>query len=213
MKRIAEDTHARSQAAACACCHARAAAEQPQSRPGTNGPDVATERSASPGTPATATTPGPTRRVVAATAFGALAAGALAACGGGADDPVPTTQPSANGGGSSAGSGAGGSATGGGGSGDVIAKVADIPVGGAINGQTPDGTKVILSQPSAGKVVAFDARCPHQGCTVAPSGDKLLCPCHGSSFKTDDGSVITGPATSGLSEVTVSVDGEDVVAG
>jgi cytochrome b6-f complex iron-sulfur subunit len=153
---------------------------------------------------------GPTRRVVAASGLGVLAAGALAACGGDAD-PIPTTQPSAGKTGSAS-AGGSPSATEGSGGG-AIAKIADIPVGGAIHGQTAGGTKVILSQPQAGEVVAFDARCPHQGCTVAPSGDKLRCPCHGSTFRTADGSLISGPATTGLTEVTVSVDGDDVVAG
>jgi Rieske Fe-S protein len=155
---------------------------------------------------------GPSRRVVATTALGALAAGALAACGGDAD-PIPTTQPSAGETGSASAGSSASATEGGSGSGDAIAKLADVPVGGAINAQTADGTKVILSQPQAGKVVAFNARCPHQGCTVAPSGDKLMCPCHGSTFRTADGALIAGPATKGLAEVTVSVDGDDVVAG
>jgi len=154
------------------------------------------------------------RRVVATTVLGAVAATALAACGGD-DGAATTTQPSAGDTGSaSAGGDATASATEGSSSGDgVLAKLADIPVGGATSGQTADGTAIILSQPSAGKVVAFDARCPHQGCTVAPAGDKLACPCHGSSFKTADGSLINGPATRGLTEVAVKVDGDDVVAG
>ena len=153
------------------------------------------------------------RRVVATTVFGAVAATALAACGG--DDTATAAQPSAGETGSaSAGGDATAGATGSGSSGgDVIAKLADIPVGGATSGKAADGTAIILSQPSAGKVVAFDARCPHQGCTVAPSGDKLACPCHGSAFKTADGSLINGPATRGLTEVAVKVDGDDVVAG
>jgi Rieske Fe-S protein len=155
------------------------------------------------------------RRVVATTVLGAVAATALAACGGGDDDATATTQPSAGETGSaSAGGDATASATASSSSGSaVIAKLADVPVGGATSAQTADGTAIILSQPSAGKVVAFDARCPHQGCTVAPSGDKLRCPCHGSAFKTADGSLINGPATRGLTEVAVKVDGADVVAG
>jgi len=153
---------------------------------------------------------GPTRRrVVTATALGALAATALAACGGDDEDPIPTTQPSAG----DTGSASAGSSAGAEGEGGVIAKVADVPVGGAIAGQTPDGIKVILSQPKAGEVVAFDARCPHQGCTVAPSGDTLRCPCHGSTFETADGAVINGPATKGLRAVSVTISGDDIIAG
>jgi cytochrome b6-f complex iron-sulfur subunit len=151
---------------------------------------------------------GPTRRRVVTTgALGALAATALAACGG--DEETPGTTPPAGETGSAS---AGGTSSAGAG-GDVIAKVADVPVGGAIAGQTPDGTKVILSQPKAGEVVAFDARCPHQGCTVAPSGDTLRCPCHGSTFETTDGAVINGPATKGLQAVSVTISGDDIIAG
>ena len=150
---------------------------------------------------------GPTRRRVVTTgALGALAATALAACGG--DEETPAATPSAGEPGSASAGGTGGSA-----GGDVIAKVADVPVGGAIAGQTPDGTKVILAQPKAGEVVAYDARCPHQGCTVAPAGENLRCPCHGSAFKTADGSVINGPATKGLRTVSVTISGDDIVAG
>jgi cytochrome b6-f complex iron-sulfur subunit len=162
---------------------------------------------------ATDAAPGVTRRrVVTTTMLGAVAATALAACGG--DDPATSTaSPSAGETGSaSAGGDPSASATEPA-SGDAIAKVADVPVGGAVAAQTPDGTAVILAQPTAGEVVAFDARCPHQGCTVAPAADNLACPCHGSTFKTSDGSVITGPATSGLKAVPVTVSGDDVVAG
>jgi cytochrome b6-f complex iron-sulfur subunit len=160
---------------------------------------------------ARAATAGPTRRRVVTTgALGALAATALAACGG--DDETPATQPTAGETGSSS-AGPSGTTDGGSTGGDVIAKVADVPVGGAIAGQTADGTKVILCQPQPGKVVAFDSRCPHQGCTVAPAGDKLSCPCHGSTFQTADGSLINGPATKGLEPVAVTVSGDDVVAG
>jgi cytochrome b6-f complex iron-sulfur subunit len=147
------------------------------------------------------------RRVVTTGALGALAATALAACGG--DDDGATTTPTA---GETAGGGATGG-SGGAGAGGVVAKVADVPVGGAIPGQTPDGTKIILSQPEAGKVVAFDSRCPHQGCQVAPQGDVLACPCHGSKFQVADGAVINGPATKGLTPVTVTISGADIVAG
>src|SRR4051794_38398830 len=179
---------------------------------GSTGPTAACACSAaSDGTPGHAAPAGPTRRrVVTTTMLGAVAATALAACGG--DTPAATTQPPAGETGSAS-AGGSASASAGNGGGDVIAKVADVPVGGAAAARTPEGTAIILSQPSAGKVVAFDARCPHQGCTVAPSGGRLLCPCHGSAFKTADGSLINGSATKGLTEVTVTVSGDDVLAG
>ena len=43
----------------------------------------------------------------------------------------------------------------------------------------------------------LDLACPHQGCQVKKDGDKYVCPCHNSQFKLD-GSLIQGPATTGL---------------
>jgi Rieske Fe-S protein len=58
---------------------------------------------------------------------------------------------------------------------------------------------------SGSSVNAFNPTCPHQGCTVNPSGSTLTCPCHGSKFNASDGGLINGPATRGLTGVSVSV--------
>lgn len=144
----------------------------------------------------------PTRRhVVIATALGTVTTGALVACGGDDDAGTGTsaTTPAATGG-SSGGTGA-------------ITQVADVPVGGAVSAKAPDGTDLVIAQPTAGEVVAFDARCPHQGCAVAPDGEQYVCPCHNSTFEFDTGEVTNGPATSGLTKFTVTVADGAVVAG
>jgi len=41
--------------------------------------------------------------------------------------------------------------------------------------------------------------------------NEILCPCHGSLFSAEDGSVIAGPANEGLPAVPVSVQGDSVV--
>jgi len=53
--------------------------------------------------------------------------------------------------------------------------------------------------------VAFDAICPHAGCTVAfqSAADIIACPCHGSEFNSRTGAVVNGPATSGLNRIRV----------
>jgi Rieske Fe-S protein len=62
--------------------------------------------------------------------------------------------------------------------------------------------------------VGLSAVCPHQNCLVNEVTDqKIICPCHGSEFSITDGAVIQGPATSGLSSVAVSVNGDQVVLG
>jgi nitrite reductase/ring-hydroxylating ferredoxin subunit len=80
----------------------------------------------------------------------------------------------------------------------------EVPVGGGVlvNDQ------LVIVQPKAGTFKAFDARCPHQGFIVqAPrSGSSVMeCPGHNSQFKVADGSLARGPATRGLSAVSVKV--------
>jgi Rieske Fe-S protein len=67
-------------------------------------------------------------------------------------------------------------------------------------------------QPSAGEVKAFSATCPHQGVTVAvPQNGTITCPGHGSQFTAATGAVTRGPSTTGLTAVTVKVNGAAVV--
>ncbi len=53
---------------------------------------------------------------------------------------------------------------------------------------------------------AVSMRCTHRGCRVAPAGDRLACPCHGSEF-TYAGEVLEGPASEPLRHYPVTVDG------
>ena len=42
----------------------------------------------------------------------------------------------------------------------------------------------MITQPTAGKFVAFSATCTHQGCAVTTITDNTVnCPCHGSSSR------------------------------
>jgi Rieske Fe-S protein len=88
-----------------------------------------------------------------------------------------------------------------------IAKVADVKVGGGvIKGD------YVVTQPVAGTFKAFSSVCPHQGCNVNKIDSGVIsCPCHGSQFSVKDGSVITGPATQGLTGKAVKADGGNVV--
>jgi Rieske Fe-S protein len=51
------------------------------------------------------------------------------------------------------------------------------------------------------------------GCTVAPRGKLLQCPCHGSQFDALTGKVQHGPAQQPLADFPVKVQGGSVVAG
>ncbi|GLI28717.1 iron-sulfur protein [Agromyces rhizosphaerae] len=96
--------------------------------------------------------------------------------------------------------------------GTVIASLSDIPVGGTVSA-TIGSDPVLLSQPTAGEVVAFSAVCTHQQCVVAVEAAEIVCPCHGSRFDTATGDVLNGPALEPLPSVAVTVDGDDVVPG
>ncbi|MFH8747610.1 Rieske (2Fe-2S) protein [Streptomyces rimosus] len=154
------------------------------------------------------------RRTVVAAAGAAGLAAALAACGNGsagngsdgygdsASSAPSGPSSSAAAGGDAAGDGA---SKGGGAAGDVLAKTADIPEGG---GKVFKDRKVVVTQPAAGEFKAFSAVCRHQGCLVNEVvGGTINCPCHGSKYAIDDGSVRHGPATQGLPSAKVSVEG------
>lgn len=89
----------------------------------------------------------------------------------------------------------------------------DVPVGSAVSAELPDGSAVIVAQPTAGTVACFSAICTHQGCTVAPAGNELQCPCHGSRYSAATGAVLQGPAARPLAQVPVHVAGGEVVTG
>lgn len=140
------------------------------------------------------------RQVVTVSALG-VAGVALTACGGGdsSSSSPPAQQASP----------AGSPAT----AGQNLVGTAQVPVEGGVivaAGQT----KVVVTQPTAGDFVGLSAVCPHQNCLVNEVTDqKIICPCHGSEFSITDGAVLQGPATTGLSPVAVSVNGDQVVLG
>jgi thiosulfate dehydrogenase [quinone] large subunit len=95
--------------------------------------------------------------------------------------------------------------------GTAIGPARDVPVGGAANFTDPStGDPSLVLQPSSGRFVAFDAVCPHAGCTVGfmRSADLLVCPCHGSQFNPNNGDVEVGPAPHGLRRLTIA-EGSD----
>ncbi len=90
--------------------------------------------------------------------------------------------------------------------GTAIGSASQVPVGDRPSFTDPkSGDPSLVIQRTADNFVAFDAICPHAGCTVAyQSGSNVIaCPCHGSEFNPRTGAVINGPATSGLTPITV----------
>lgn len=143
-----------------------------------------------------------TRRTLVS--IGGASAGAvlLAAC-------TPGGATDSGGGTGSGGSGSGGSGGSSGGSGSAQVSLASIPVGGAVSA-TLAGKPIVVSQPTAGQVVAFSAVCTHQGCTVTPQGKEFDCPCHGSRFDATTGDVLSGPAPVPLPKLKTQVSGDSV---
>ncbi|MEV7615832.1 Rieske (2Fe-2S) protein [Streptomyces sp. NPDC089799] len=93
----------------------------------------------------------------------------------------------------------------------ALAKTADIPVGG---GKVFKDEKVVVTQPKAGEFKAYSAVCTHQGCAVTGVKDgKIVCPCHQSFFKVEDGSVASGPATRPLPAAKITVTGDQIALG
>lgn len=132
------------------------------------------------------------RRSFLAGGASVVGVGVLAACSPGGGGSATETESAAAGGGS-------------------IVALADVPVGGAVAAKASNGDPIIVAQPEEGTVVAFSAICTHMGCTVAPDGAQLACPCHGSVFESGTGEVVDGPATEPLPSVAVVVQDGQVV--
>jgi Rieske Fe-S protein len=94
--------------------------------------------------------------------------------------------------------------------GTPVGQASDVPVG---SGRIFDAVGVVVTQATAGTYAAFSTTCPHQGCAVsAVEGASIVCPCHGSTFALD-GSVIRGPAQTGLESRPITVsDGQITLA-
>jgi len=151
------------------------------------------------------------RRTVLACA-GAACAATLAGCStynsnsGGVDAPQATQSTESSSAPAASGSGAG---SGGGGGAAVLAKTSDVPVGG---GTILTDKKIVITQPQSGTFHAFTAVCTHAGCTVGSvSSGTINCPCHGSRFNINNGSVVNGPAASPLALINIKVQGTSIL--
>ena len=91
--------------------------------------------------------------------------------------------------------------------GTKLGSASRVPVGGSASFTDPhSGDPGLVIQKTSGHFVAFDAVCPHAGCTVfyQQGAGVIACPCHGSEFNAETGAVETGPASSGLGVISVS---------
>ena len=134
------------------------------------------------------------RRALCGLVVALAAPGVLAACsssestGGGTAAPAPSGAPSPTGTPAPAGT-----------------PVSSIPVGSGTVVDGPNGP-VLLVQPTAGVIKAYNASCPHQGTTVdPPEGGTITCPNHGSQFDATSGALKKGPAETGLTPISTRV--------
>jgi Rieske Fe-S protein len=151
------------------------------------------------------------RRTVLACA-GAACAATLAGCStynsnsGGVDAPQGAQSTESSSAPAAAGSGGSGGGVGGG---AALAKTSDVPVGG---GTILTDKKIVITQPQSGTFHAFTAVCTHAGCTVGSvSSGTINCPCHGSRFNINNGSVVNGPAASPLAPINIKVQGTSIL--
>lgn len=133
----------------------------------------------------------PSRRTILTTTAGAAGALTLTACGG--DD-------------------GGGDGSGGGGGEQPLARLDEVPVGEAAGPFDAGDSQRVLFRADEKTVVAYDAACTHQGCSVEPDGTRFTCPCHQSVFDAATGEVLDGPAPEPLRSVTARVEGSRIVA-
>ncbi|MFG2030118.1 Rieske (2Fe-2S) protein [Streptomyces sp. NPDC048825] len=137
------------------------------------------------------------RRTILAALGAAGAAAALTACGGSDDSPSGSSGSSES------------SSSAGHGGGEALAKTSEIPEGG---GKVFADQGVVVTQPTAGEFKAYSTVCPHQKQRVnSVDNGVITCPAHGSQFSVTDGGVKKGPATSGLTEEKVMVDGDSIM--
>jgi Rieske Fe-S protein len=140
------------------------------------------------------------RRTVIASAGILTAAGALAACGASDAADTSTAPPAPTPPASQAPI-----------SGVTLFPAGEVPIGG---GRVDDAQQVVVTQPMEGQFRGFSAICTHAGCLVTEVQDnEILCPCHGSLFSAEDGSVIRGPATEPLPPAQVGIADGNVVLG
>ncbi|MGP9649033.1 ubiquinol-cytochrome c reductase iron-sulfur subunit [Glutamicibacter sp. 287] len=72
---------------------------------------------------------------------------------------------------------------------------------------------VLLYRADASTVLAYSNICTHQGCAVGTDTDEanFYCPCHGSRYAYQDGTVLGGPAPRPLVRYAAAIEGENIL--
>jgi Rieske Fe-S protein len=96
-----------------------------------------------------------------------------------------------------------------------IARVGDVPAGGALYFSYPDedDQAVLLHLPD-GRFVAYSQTCTHLSCSVyyQPEHRRLFCPCHDGVFDPETGEPTAGPPQRRLPRITLARAGDMLIA-
>jgi thiosulfate dehydrogenase [quinone] large subunit len=89
--------------------------------------------------------------------------------------------------------------------GTLLGAAKDVPNGHAASFTIPSSGDPGIVIHADGGYFAYDAVCPHAGCTVGyyAANNIILCPCHGSEFTVTTGAVVDGPAPHGLLKLKI----------
>ena len=93
-----------------------------------------------------------------------------------------------------------------------VALKTDLPTGKMV-GIENSGQKMVIANVN-GKYYAVGNICTHRGCKLSDgtlNGEKVQCPCHGSTFDITTGAVIKGPASNPERSFKVRVDGDAIL--
>ncbi len=88
----------------------------------------------------------------------------------------------------------------------------ELPAGGMKAVQ--NGGKSILVANVNGTYYAIGNMCTHQACSLSEGilkGERVECPCHGSTFNVKDGKVVKGPAAKPEPSFKVRTEGEKIL--
>ncbi len=93
-----------------------------------------------------------------------------------------------------------------------IATTEDLPAG-KMKGFKAQGKRILVAN-VGGKYYAIGNICMHLGCTLSEgtlSGERIQCPCHGSTYDIRTGAVLMGPAKNPEPTFKLRVDGEQIL--
>jgi len=95
-----------------------------------------------------------------------------------------------------------------------VARLSELPVGGARLFEYPAGNPCLLVRYGENEWAAYGQRCTHLSCPVFWRADerRLVCPCHHGAFAVEDGRVLQGPPPRPLPRVQLERRGDLLVA-